>query len=89
MDDWRKQEAQNVYAEPGVQVYEDPDPQASPLDPVFEAGITPQPVLYPIPAAYAGTCGVTAGGGPVAGSLVPPGTPGTNSAGQVSVSTGC
>jgi hypothetical protein len=89
MDDWRKQEAQNVYAEPGVQVYEDPDPQASPLDPVFEAGVTPQPVLYPIPAAYAGTCGVTAGGGPVAGSVVPPGTPGTNSAGQVSVSTGC
>jgi hypothetical protein len=68
-------------------VYEDPDPQASPLDPAYEAGATPQPTLYPIPGAYAGTCGVTAGGGPVA--TAPPGTPGTNSAGQVSVSTGC
>ncbi len=87
MNDWRQQEAGTVNAEPGVQVYEDPDPQASPLDPVYEAGLSPKPVLYPIPSAYVGTCGVTAGGGPVAS--VPRGIPGTNSAGQVSVSTGC
>jgi hypothetical protein len=68
-------------------LYEDPESQASRLDPAFEAGLSRQPVLNPIPAAYVGTCGVTAGGGPVASAL--PGTPGTNSAGQVGVSTGC
>jgi hypothetical protein len=87
MNSWRQQEAGTVNGEPGVQVYEDPDPQASPLDPAYDAGATPQPTLYPIPGAYVGTCGVTAGGGPVA--TAPPGTPGTNSAGQVIVSTGC
>lgn len=89
MDAWKKSEAQNVYAEPGVQVYEDPDPQGSPIDPVYEAGLSPtgQPVLYPIPGVYAGTCGVVAGGGPVL--RAPAGTPITNSAGQVAVSTGC
>jgi hypothetical protein len=64
-----------VYVEPGAQVYEDPDAQASPAGP------------YPLPAAYAGTCGVIAGGGPAASA--PAGTPGTNSAGQVEVRTGC
>jgi hypothetical protein len=53
-----------VWAEPGVQVYEDPDPQGSPIDPPYDAGVTPHPTLYPLPAAYAGTCGVTVGGGP-------------------------
>jgi hypothetical protein len=87
MDDWRNSEVNTVYAEPGVQVYEDPDPQASPLDPLYEAHLTPRPMLYPIPAAYVGTCGVVAGGGPLASA--PAGTPLTNSAGQVVVSTGC
>jgi hypothetical protein len=87
MNDWRQQEAGTVNAEPGVQVYEDPDPQASPLDPVYESGASPSPVLYPIPGVYVGTCGVTAGGGPLV--TAPPGTLGTNSAGQVSVTTGC
>ncbi len=87
MNQWRQQEAATVNAEPGAQVYEDPDPQSSPLDPVYESGATQSPVLYPLPSVYAGTCGVTAGGGPVASA--PPGTPGTNSAGQVSVATGC
>lgn len=73
MDQYRKAEAQNVVAEPGVQVYGDPDPQASPIGP------------YPLPAAYAGTCGVTVGGGQADFS----GTPVSNSAGQASVSTGC
>jgi hypothetical protein len=77
MDQWRAQEAQNVNAEPGVQVYEDPDPQGSPAGPTQ---------AYPLPAAYAGTCGVVAGGG---AAQAPP-SPLTNSAGQVVVApTGC
>jgi len=87
LDGWRSAERKTVYAEPGAQVYEDPDAQSSPLDPSYEAGATPQPVLYPIPAAYAGTCGAVVGGGPVV--RAPAGTPSTNSAGQVVASTGC
>lgn len=86
MDWYRQQEAQNVYAEPGFQFYEDPDPQASPALPV-----------YPLPAVYVGTCGVAAGGGGAmnqngfpATPLAPSGTPVTNDAGQVFFSpTGC
>lgn len=86
MNNWRHQEKQ-VNAEPGVQVYEDPDVQSSPIDPLYEAGITPTPSLYPIPALYVGTCGVIAGGGPVASA---PASPVTNSANQVDVRpTGC
>ena len=90
MDQWRNAEAQNVNAEPGVQVYEDPDPQASPLDPLHESGLVGnQTPLYPIPSAYVGTCGVVAGGGPVAGPAVA-GTPAPqNSANQVVVPTAC
>ena len=74
---WRKSEASNVYAEPGVQVYEDPDPNGSPALPTQ---------LYPLPAAYVGTCGVTVGGG----GVTAPASPVTNSAGQVSVDpAGC
>jgi len=73
MDQYRRAEASNVVAEPGVVVYGDPDPQASPIGP------------YPLPAAYAGTCGVTLGGG----QAQAPAGPATNSAGQFSVSTGC
>jgi hypothetical protein len=73
MDWYRQQEASNVYAEPGVTVYEDPDPQGSPVGPQQ---------LYPLPAAYAGTCGVAAGGGLVQA----PKSPVTNSAGQLIVS---
>ena len=74
MDQYRQAEKQNVVAQPGVQIYEDPDPQASPIGP------------YPLPAAYAGTCGVTLGGGAAPPA---PASPATNSAGQVNVSTGC
>ena len=74
MDQYRRAEAQHVVAEPGVVVYGDPDPQSSPIGP------------YPLPAAYVGTCGVTAGGGTAPAA---PASPVTNSAGQVSVSTGC
>ena len=77
MDWYRQQEAHNVYVQPGVTVYEDPDPQASPAGPKQ---------LYPLPAAYAGTCGVAAGGG----AAKAPASPVTNGAGQVVVSpTGC
>jgi hypothetical protein len=62
-----------VYAQPGIQVYEDPDPEGSPLDP------------YPIPSAYAGTCGVVVGGGPLAA----PASPITNEAGQLDLRSGC
>jgi hypothetical protein len=73
MDQYRKAEAHNVVAEPGVVIYGDPDPQSSPIGP------------YPLPAAYVGTCGVTLGGG----QAQAPASPITNSAGQASISTGC
>ncbi len=63
-----------VYVEPGVQVYEDPDPEGSPIGP------------YPLPGAYAGTCGVIVGGGPVPAG---PDSPVTNGAGQVDARQGC
>jgi hypothetical protein len=70
---WHEKEG-TVYVEPGVQVYEDPNPAGSPIGP------------YPVPAVYAGTCGVTLGGGPM---LTAPASPVTNTAGQVRVETGC
>jgi hypothetical protein len=73
MNGYRAAEARNVNAEPGLQVYEDPDPQGSPIGP------------YPLPAFYAGTCGVTLGGG----TMPMPASPWTNKAGQLSMSTGC
>src|SRR3954453_21992859 len=69
---WHDQ-AGDAYVEPGVQVYEDPSPNGSPIGP------------YPLPALYAGTCGVVAGGGP----LQMPASPATNGAGQVVVTTTC
>ena len=70
---WHDQ-AGDAYVEPGVQVYEDPSPNGSPIGP------------YPIPAFYAGTCGVVVGGGPMAQM---PASPATNGAGQVVVKTTC
>jgi hypothetical protein len=69
---WEKKDG-TYYVEPGIQFYEDPDPQGSPIGP------------YPLPAFYVGTCGFVAGGGPV---KAPP-SPITNSAGQIRVATGC
>jgi hypothetical protein len=63
-----------VYGEPGVQVYEDPDPEGSPIGP------------YPLPGAYAGTCGVIVGGGPLPAA---PASPITNGAGQIDARSGC
>lgn len=72
---WHKQDG-TVYVEPGVQVYEDPNPEGSPIGP---------PDAYPLPAAYVGTCGVVLGGGAVRA----PGSPVTNAAGQMVVPTSC
>ena len=64
-----------TYVEPGVTVFEDPDPQGSPIGP------------YPLPALYVGTCGVIAGGGPAVPAA--PDSPVTNKAGQLMIPTGC
>jgi hypothetical protein len=71
---WWHQHNQTTYVEPGLQIYEDPDPQGSPIGP------------YPVPAFYVGTCGLVVGGGDAAAF---PASPVTNSAGQVVVTTGC
>jgi hypothetical protein len=62
-----------VYLEPGLNIYEDPDPQASPIGP------------FPLPALSLGTCGFVFGG---SAPLTFTG-PGTNSAGQIVVGTLC
>jgi hypothetical protein len=81
---YRQQEASSVTSEPGVAVFQDPDPQASSVLPSQ---------LYPLPAAYAGTCGVVAGGGALQAPQSVPANPlvATNSAGQVVAAdpTGC
>ena len=69
---WAQQNG-SVYAEPGVQIYEDPNPEGSPIGP------------YPLPAVYVGTCGVVLGGG----DLQMPASPVTNGAGQVVLKTLC
>jgi hypothetical protein len=69
---WHNQEG-DVYAQPGFQIYEDPDPQGSPIGP------------YPLPAFYVGTCGLVVGGG----NVKAPASPFTNKAGQLVVKTGC
>jgi hypothetical protein len=70
---WNNKEG-TVYVDPGVQVYEDPDAQGSPIGP------------YPLPAAYVGTCGVILGGGAAPAA---PASPITNRAGQIDVPTAC
>lgn len=71
---WWHKHGQTTYVEPGIQVYEDPDPQGSPIGP------------YPLPAIYVGTCGFVAGGGTAPAF---PASPITNRAGQLVVETGC
>jgi hypothetical protein len=71
---WWHKKGETTYVEPGIQVYEDPDPQGSPIGP------------YPLPALYVGTCGFVAGG--AAAPAFPP-SPITNKAGQLVVQTGC
>lgn len=69
---WDKQEG-TVYGEPGIQIYEDPDAQGSPIGP------------YPLPAFYVGTCGLIVGGA----DMQMPDSPFTNKAGQIVVPTAC
>jgi hypothetical protein len=69
---WDRREG-TTYVDPGLQVYEDPNPAGSPNGP------------YPLPAAYVGTCGVILGGGEV----MAPDSPITNDAGLLLVETGC
>jgi hypothetical protein len=73
IDFWHRMRP-TTYVEPGVQLYEDPDPQGSPLDP------------YPLPALAVTSCGIYVGGGPAAQL---PASPLTNSAGQLAIPTGC
>lgn len=70
---WWHKHGEDAYVEPGVQVYEDPSPEGSPIGP------------YPLPAAYVGTCGVVAGGGAAPAA---PDSPITNDAGQLSLTSG-
>jgi len=78
-----QKQASDVTSEPGVMVYDNPDPQTS------------QNTGGTMPAAYAGTCGVVAGGGqaPPAPKLPSQVSPlvSANSAGQVVAAdpTGC
>lgn len=76
MDYYRQTEAHNVVVDPGVTVYEDPDPQGSP------AG------LYPDPGIYVGTCGVIIGGGQDVPKLSTK-LPLVNAAGQLDIPLGC
>ena len=69
---WHDQ-SPTTYVEPGVQVYEDPDPEGSPIGP------------YPLPALGVTTCGIYLGGGQVQ----MPASPITNSAGQLAIPFGC
>ncbi len=85
-----------VYTEPGIQIYEDPDPQASPgilslvgLDQVKQALTGNGNDPYPLPALYLGTCGLVFGGGAQGDPTRIDGTPLSNSAGQIVVKTAC
>lgn len=66
MDALREATPQNENAEPGVQVYSDPDPQRSPA-----VDGTPLDSLWPTPALYVGTCGVYAGSPKTTGQVLP------------------
>lgn len=77
MNAYRSATPANENAEPGVQVYSDPDPQRSPA--------APSP-FWPTPALYVGTCGVYAGSPATTGQAFGTSpTPVSNQAGQVAV----
>ena len=61
LNEWKATEGE-THVDPGVSVYEDPDAQGSPIDPLAEIkgdGTTP---LYPLPGLYLGTCGLIVDG---------------------------
>jgi hypothetical protein len=72
----------NENAEPGFQIYSDPDSQRSPAAPA---------PFWPTPGVYVGTCGVYAGSSPTTGTALGTsphtvgGVPVTNQAGQVAI----
>jgi len=70
---YRQHTPQNMNVEPGVQTYQDPDPQRSPAAP------------FGTPGVYAGTCGVYVNDGGGAGS---PGVSGLVTGGAVNVNPG-
>jgi len=72
----RSHEPANENAEPGVQLYSDPDSSRSPALP------TP---LWPTPGVYVGTCGVYVGSPALPTASVIDSTPLGNGAGQVAV----
>ena len=77
MNAYRSATPANENAEPGVQLYSDPDPQRSPA--------APSP-LWPTPAVYVGTCGVYAGSPATTGQVLGTNpTPVSNQAGQLAV----
>ena len=80
MNALRSSEPATEYANPGVQVFADPDPNRSPAAPA---------PFWPTPGVYAGTCGVTAGSPALPTAAAINKTPVGNGAGQVAVSTGC
>jgi len=79
-----------VYVEPGIQIYEDPDPQGSPgvINLVIPSQVLSMNDPYPLPSLYAGPCGVDIGGGP-SGFPTHLTLPGTNAAGQYTFKTAC
>jgi hypothetical protein len=76
----RSAEPANENANPGAQVFADPDVNRSPAAPA---------PFWPTPGVYAGTCGVTAGSPALPTASAINQTPVGNGAGQVAVSTGC
>jgi hypothetical protein len=69
-----------VYDEPGVEIYNDPDPDGDSGD-----------GIYPHPGIYVGTCGIIVGGTPKRQSFQYPKLPSppANPQGQVILKTGC
>jgi hypothetical protein len=76
----RSAEPANEFAEPGVQLFADPDPSRSPAAPA---------PFWPTPGVYAGTCGVTAGSPALPTASAVNATPVGNGAGQAAINTGC
>lgn len=61
--------------DPGIQIYEDPDAQGSPIGP------------YPLPGIYVGTCGVVISD--PTGQVTFPASQFTNASNQIVIDTGC
>jgi hypothetical protein len=82
MNNVRSHTPTNMNAEPGVQLYTDPDSQRSPALP--DKSQSPVP-LFPTPGVYVGTCGVYAGSPDLPTAGVINSTPLGNGAGQIAI----